>query len=385
MAKKVKAVKTAGAILSDSEMMKKYQGSGLASNISVVPEDSLWIPSRNFYLNYTMGGGLQYGKICEIFGGESSGKSLVAMDFGYSTQYLGGIVLWNDAEQSFDPNWAIKNGLDLEKIVLYNETSIERISDWAADMAVTWRSRLTHNEPILLVTDSIAALDCEVNINSVQTDSKADMGNRAKAFYRYLRIRNQLFSELGISLIFINQLRKKLGATIYEDPDTTPGGEAMKFYASQRMAFFRKKAIKEDIRGKETWIGNISSVRMKKNKLAPPRPAFDTNIYFHEDYGKIGFGRYDNLVELFERTGVVERKKGGSRFYLDGEVLANGADNFQKELEDNKALRTKLIRKADINTLTRTDAKIDRLRNKGVNRFPVKVKQVKRNSEYADE
>jgi len=107
-------------------------------------------------------------------------------------------------------------------------------------MGVTYRSKLKANEPILLITDSIAALDCEANINSVQTDDKAEMGNRAKAIYKYLRIRNQLFSELGITLIFINQLRKKVGATIFEDPDTTPGGDAMKFFASQRMAFLSK-------------------------------------------------------------------------------------------------------------------------------------------------
>ena len=216
---KKKEVKKAGVILSDSEMKKKYHGAGLASDITVVPGDSLWIPSRSLYLNYTTGGGLMYGKVMEIFGGESSGKSLVAMDFAYCTQYLGGIVLWNDAEQAFDPVWWVANGLDLSKVVLYSETSIENVSDWAADMAVTWRSKLTHNEPILLVTDSIAALDCDANINSSQSDAKAEMGNRAKAIYKYLRIRNQLFAELGISTIFINQLRDKVGATMFEDPD----------------------------------------------------------------------------------------------------------------------------------------------------------------------
>jgi len=85
-----RVVKKAGNILTESEIFKKYHGSGLASKITVVPEDALWIPSRHIYLNYTMGGGIPYGKICEIFGGESSGKSLVAMDFGYCTQYRGG-------------------------------------------------------------------------------------------------------------------------------------------------------------------------------------------------------------------------------------------------------------------------------------------------------
>lgn len=721
--------------ITENDMKRKYPGSGLASDISVISQDTLWLPSRSIYLNYTMGGGIQYGKICEIFGGESSGKSLVALDFGYSAQFLGGVVLWNDAEQSFDPLWAQTNGLDLTRTHVYNETSIERISDWSADMAVTMRSKLVNNEPILLVTDSIAALDCEDNINSSQTNGKAEMGNRAKAIYRFLRTRNQLFSELGVVYIFINQLRKKVGATLFEDPDcgfwnnkinfvdgrclllgdivenkvkgdvwsyneglqvfepkpiigwvrkdplmkdekwfilkakghysryfkgiftgkhgiltskgwvnvknlnvgdtvitkypsivngtlgeflygsfigdsslgyrekgsrntaryqlqdnenwdylnwkmeklkgiidfkklptarkgkfkylskgsiefrliadrikyrdplelwdltkpippltlavwymddghiskgrnqmqisiahdrtdidrlieylsnqgfncykgsgsknrnprgikftvpgakklsnyirkyvpdcmaykllpedrgfyndfslsnnliyksipiplisittfkpfpnsnnykydltiednhnfliggkengfvahnTTPGGDAMKFFASQRLAFFRKKGIYEEVNGYKVWVGNEASVRMKKNKLAPPRPSFTTNIYFNADYGRVGFGRYDNMVELMERTGVVTRKKGGSKYMLNGDTLATGADNFQEMLESNKELRSKLLRKANINTISRLQLKLERLKAKGENRYKVKAKK----------
>lgn len=361
----------AGKILSDSELAKKYAGSGIASQISIMPEKSLWLPSRHLYLNYTMGGGIPYGKICEIFGGESSGKSLVAMDFGYSAQYLGGIVLWNDAEQSFDPHWAQQNGLDLDKIIIYNETSIEKISDWAADSSTTWRSKLKNNEPILIVTDSIAALDCEDNINSSQSDAKAEMGNRAKALYKYLRIRNQLFSELGVIVIFINQLRKKVGATMFEDPDTTPGGDAMKFFASQRLAFFRKKQITEGTKDRKVWLGNEVSVRLKKNRVAPPRPTFTTKIYFNAEYGRVGFDRYDMLVELFENTGVVTRSKGSSRYYLKEEELANGRDNFQELLESDSELRGKLLRRAKVNTISQTFKKIERLKEKGENRYPV--------------
>lgn len=528
-------------ILSDSELEKKYYGSGLASRITVMPEESLWLPSRNLYLNYTMGGGIPYGKICEVFGGESSGKSLLAMDFGYAAQYLGGVLLWNDAEQSFDPGWAKANGLNLDKTIVYNETSIELISDWAADMALTWRNKLRANEPIVIVTDSIAALDCEANINSSQVDSKAEMGNRAKALYRYVRTRNQHFADLGIIAIFINQLRKKVGATMFEDPDcmfsdtiiplvdgralpigkivrekiqanvwsyneefgifepkpiigwvkkeklqpgekwiqiktngpgnkngifggiftekhglltphgwrnvnqlkvgdmlltkypsivnkefrltnqvshkslpieithigeaskkayrkpykydlviadnhnflaggkdngfiahnTTPGGEAMKFFAHQRMAFFRKKQIAEGNKDNKVWIGNEVSVRLKKNKVAPPRPSFTTNVFFNAEYGKVGFEKYTNLVQLLEKTGVVERKKGASHYYYRGEVLANGQDNFQAMLEEDKDLRAKLIRRAKVNTLTQTHKKLEKLQDQGINRYPV--------------
>jgi len=375
MAKKV--IKKAGNNLTDLALSKKYHGMGKASEIAVLPEDSLWLPSRNIYLNYTMGGGIPYGKICEIFGGESSGKSLVAMDFGYAAQYLGGVVLWNDAEQAFDPHWAQQNGLDLDHIYLYPETSIEKISDWAADMAITFRSRLKNNQPILLVTDSTAALDCKDNIDSEQLTAKAEMGNRAKALYKYLRIRNQMFAELGITIIFINQLRKKVGATMFEDPDTTPGGDAMKFFAGQRMAFFQKKRITEGKAENMIWLGNEVSVRMKKNKVAPPRPTFTTEIYFNAEYGKVGFSRYSNLSQLLLRTDTIQKIAGKAGFYLGDKKIATGKDNLEEVLKDDDDLRRKLLRKSKVNTISRTQRKIDRLEKAGVNRYPVAIKKTK--------
>lgn len=384
-----KKVKKVGVKLLSSNMLnRKYSGSGLASELIVEPEDRLWIPSKNLYLNYTLGGGVSYGKICEIFGNESSGKSLVAMDFGTTTQSLGGIVLWNDAEQAFDPYWARKNGLDLKRIVLYSEISIERISDWSADMALSWRSKLTNNEPILLVVDSTAALDCEANIDSAQMDAKAEMGNRAKALYKMLRIRNPLYAELGVTPIFINQLRKKVGASKFEDPDTTPGGEAMRFFASQRLAFFQKKQIKEVVNGKECWVGNEVGVRLKKNKLAPPRPSFITEIYFHEEYGKIGFEKYSNLPELLERAGAIVSKKGGM-YYLKEEdgltKICRGEEELQSMLIRDSELRAKCLSIAKINTLSKTRKKLKELNEQGINRYKVKTKVVKKQLEDTSE
>jgi len=246
-------------------------------------------------------------------------------------------------------------------------------------MAVTWRSKLKNNEPILIVTDSVAALDCEENINSQQTDAKAEMGNRAKAFYKYLRIRNQLFSDLGITLIFINQLRSKVGATKFEDPDTTPAGNAMKFFAHQRLAFFQKKQITQGLKERKIWLGNEVSVRMKKNKVAPPRPTFTTEIYFNAEYGRVGFERYTNLVELLVKTGVVKRR--GSNFYFKDEKLATSKDNFQELLEADDLLRRKLLRRTKVNTLSVTQGKINRLNNNNINRYPVTIKAPRKTEE----
>lgn len=215
--KKPKAKKD--QVLSDAKIASKYPGAGLANKVSVEKDDQLWLPSRCLPLTYAMGGGIPYGRILEIFGEESSGKTVVAQDFGAVCQSMGGEIIWNDGEQAFTPFWAEQNGLDPKRIHLYNSTSVEWVSDWLADMAISIRSRLVNNEPIVFIQDSIAALDCEANINGSQIEAKAEMGNRAKAIYKMVRIRNEMLAELGVISIFINQIRKKVGATKWEDPD----------------------------------------------------------------------------------------------------------------------------------------------------------------------
>ena len=215
--------------LNETALRKKWSSSGSASTITVAPEDMLWLPSRFLAFNYQLGGGVPFGKILELYGEESSGKSLLATDFAYSCQQLGGQVLWADAEHAFTRNWAELNGIDLDYVELFREKAIENIADWSIDMAMYYRAQLTNNEPILLVVDSIAALDCLINLNSEHASDKADMGNRAKAMDKMLRTRNGAWEELGMSVILINQLRANLKAGLFGDPDTTPGGKATKF------------------------------------------------------------------------------------------------------------------------------------------------------------
>ena len=366
MAKKKagKKIPTAAALA------KKYSKSGTASAIIVPEEQSLWIPSRFIALNHLMGGGLPYGKVVEIFGEESSGKSLLAMGFAEVTQQLGGIVLWADAEQAFTTSWALANGLDLDRVIVYTETAVEPLSDWIYDQSLYWRSQLTNNEPILIITDSVAALDTEQNINSDQLDAKAEMGNRAKAIYKMFRIRNETLFELGVSSIWINQLRQKVGVN-FGDPDTTPGGAALKFFASIRLGVYGGKQIKGKINGKERRVGRLSSIRVKKNKVAPPRDTIKgAEVYFNEDYTKkpIGFSSYFGLADLFEGIGIVTRKKGASRFYMKDKMIANGAAAFEAAIESDDKLRAKLLRKSGVNTISKTRKKIERLEK---NLFPI--------------
>lgn len=359
MAKKVK-------VPSLKEMQKKFPGFVIASenDDTHLP----WLPSRFHAFNYVLGGGIPYGKILELFGTESGGKTLMAYDFAYCCQYLGGVVLWADAEQSFTNDWAETNGLDLSRTVVYRETAIEKISDWVASMALYWRSQLTHNEPILLILDSVSALDTEANINSEMSDAKADMGNRAKAIYKYFRIRNEMLYSLGVTQIYINQLRSNLKAGMFENPDTTPGGAALKFYASQRIGLYGGKNLTKKIKGKERKVGKVTSIRTMKNKVAPPRFTIKAApLYNNPKYNDIGYDKLHFLDEVLLEEEVIE-KSGGGVYRFGDKVIARGEEKFKATLAEDDELRRKLLRKAGINTLGATKKKLEKLTE---NLFPV--------------
>ena len=335
------------------EIQKKFPSQYIAGEADESKRP--WLPTRFLAFNKVTGGGCPFGKIIELFGEESSGKSLMAYDFAYCCQYLGGMVLWVDAEQSFTNSWAEKNGLDLNKIVVYRSTSIEAISDWVANMALYWRNQLTHNEPILLVLDSISALDTDINLNSEMLNASADMGNRAKAIYKYFRIRNEMLYSLGITQVYINQLRKNLKAGMFENPDTTPGGKALAFYASIRIGLYGGKQITKKIKGKERKIGRVTSIRTIKNKVATPGPTLKgTPLYNNAKYvDSIGFDRLHFLDEILIEEEIIEKSKSGTYSYK-GKTLCRGAEKFADLLKEDDNLRRKLIRKAGINTLGST-------------------------------
>ena len=198
-----------------NDLLKRY--GNMIQMASETTESGLWLPSTFYVLNYTLGGGIPYGKILEVAGEESSAKSLIAYNFAYCCQQLGGHVIWVDAEQSWMNSWAEQNGVDPSKVTVVNDTRIEYVSDAVADLAIYLRSQLVNNEPILLVVDSIAAMDCADSIDSKMVDGKAEMGGRAKALYKYFRIRSELFYKLGVTQIYINQLRTALNVGFGKD------------------------------------------------------------------------------------------------------------------------------------------------------------------------
>lgn len=247
-----------------NEMAKKY--GSMIKLASEVTDTDLYIPSTFFALNYLFGKGIPYGKIVEIAGEESSGKSLVAYNFAYATQQLGGHVIWVDAEQSWMNSWAEINGVDPAKVTIVNDTRIEYIADVVADLAIYLRSQLTHNEPILLVIDSIAATDCTDNIDAKMVDGKAEMGGRAKALYKYFRIRSELFYKLGVSQIYINQLRTALNVGFGKDNTCLHYDTMIPFVDGTSMKI--GEIIKNHI-SKEVWSYN------EKLGIFEPKPIVD--------------------------------------------------------------------------------------------------------------
>lgn len=350
-------------ILSDKQLSNKYPSSGRASQIALPSEQVLRLPSRVIAINHQLNGGIIYGKILELFGEESTGKSLLAMDFGYVTQKLGGEIIWADAENSFNAQWFLKNGLDLEKIHLMTEQSgMELISDWIQDTILSIRSRLTNNEPILLVLDSLAAVRCVDEIGEYQLDSSAKFGNRAKAISDFLGNRNMLFAKSGVCVILINQLRRKIGASKFEDPDKTVGGDATKFYAAQRVCVIRGKQIKKKIKGVETKVGQNAFCRTYKDKTGPPRSSTPCQVFFTKTKtNDVGFDKYSGLPDLLIQLDVVQKKKGSGRYYFEEKMIANGEDNFIELLKSDDELRKKLISKTKINTISKTKTQLDNI------------------------
>jgi recombination protein RecA len=363
-------------ILSDKEMAKKYPQSSTAIKMYEAPKFRL--PCRVIPLTHQIGGGIPYGRIVELFGYESSGKSLLAMDFGYAAQQLGGVLLWADAEQTFDPAWAIALGLEMDRVIILNDNALEKTSDWVRDQILYWRSRLTRNEPIVCVIDSLAALECEEKIDADQSGGKAEMGGRAKGIGTMFRKRVKLINTSGAILIAINQVRKKLNASIYEIAETTPGGEATKFFASIRICREAFKNIKGKVSVSKsgaqkftfdragTTFGRQVKISIRKNKTSATMDPIWTDVHFRPLMGKLGFAKYKGLLNVLIEKKIITQK--GSRYYLKDKMLANGEDNFETLIETDDVLRSKLIKRAKLNTISNFQSLLD---GEGKNYYPL--------------
>ncbi len=345
----------AGVELTPADIKRRYPTAGIADEICITPDRLIWLPSSILALNWQTGGGLPYGRIMESAGEESTGKTLLGIDYACSAQKLGGICLWADSEATFDRYWAERNGMDLTKtILLPNENIIEVVSDWSADMAVTYRKKLGKKVPIILVWDSMAAWETRDNMEAADDDSGEDMGRRSKKIYQLLRKRTKIFAENDICVYSINQLRKKVGASKWEDPDTTPGGSAMKFFASIRSRLYQSKVIKDE--KTEEPIGRFINIRHSKSKVAPVRKTIKARVFFQETNGILGYDPYFGFLEILEDAGIIERRRG--LFYRKGKLIAKGEENMDKLIREDKDFRSLMIKKLGINTISKTREKL---------------------------
>ena len=280
------------------------------------------IPSGSIGLNAALGvGGYPKGRIIEIYGPESSGKTTLAIHAIAEAQAQGGLAAFIDAEHAFDRFYAEKLGVDIENLLISQPDNGEQALEIA--------EQLIRSSAIdVIVIDSVAALTPKAEIEGEMGDSK--MGLQARLMSQALRKLTSAISKTNTTCIFINQLREKIGV-MFGNPETTTGGNALKFYASVRLDIRRGTPIKD---GDEV-VGNQTKVKIVKNKVAPPFRKTEFDIMFGEGISLAG-----EIIDLGVEYGIV--KKSGSWFSYNDVKLGQGRDAAKRTVLDNPELSEEL-------------------------------------------
>ena len=273
------------------------------------------IPSGSLGLDLALGiGGLPRGRIVEIYGPESSGKTTLALHAIAEAQKRGGTCAFLDAEHALDPTYARKLGVDVDNLLISQPD--------AGEQALEIADTLVRSGAIdVLVVDSVAALVPRAELEGEMGDSH--MGLHARLMSQALRKITGSVSRSKCMLIFLNQIRMKIGV-MFGNPETTTGGNALKFYASIRMEIRRIGQIKE----REEVVGNQTRVKIGKNKLAPPFRQVEFDIMYGEGISKVG-----ELLDLGVKIGIVE--KSGAWFSHDSQRIGQGRENAKQFLRDH--------------------------------------------------
>ncbi len=274
------------------------------------------IPSGSLGLDIALGiGGLPRGRIVEVYGPESSGKTTLALHAIAEAQKRGGTCAFIDAEHALDPSYARKLGVDVDNLLISQPD--------AGEQALEICDTLVRSGAIdVLVIDSVAALVPRAELEGEMGDSH--VGLHARLMSQALRKLTGSVNKSHTMLIFLNQIRLKIGV-MFGNPETTTGGNALKFYASVRMEIRRTGSIKD----RDNVIGNSTRVKVAKNKLAPPFREVEFDIMFGEGISKVG-----ELVDLGVKAGIVE--KSGSWFSFDSQRIGQGRENAKQFLRDHK-------------------------------------------------
>jgi recombination protein RecA len=276
------------------------------------------ISSGAMTLDIALGGGLPKGRVIEIYGPESSGKTTLALHAISEIQKAGGVAAFVDAEHALDPTYSAALGVDINNLLVSQpdsgEAALEIVDQLVRSAAVD-----------IVVIDSVAALVPRAEIEGDMGDSH--MGLQARLMSQALRKITGSISKSGCTVIFINQLRQKIGV-VYGSPETTTGGTALKFYASVRLDIRRIQTLK---RANDGEYGNRVKVKVAKNKVAPPFRIAEFDIIFGKGISTVGC-----LVDLAEETGIITRR--GAWYSYKGDNIAQGRDNTVKYMEEKQEL-----------------------------------------------
>ncbi|NJL14889.1 MAG: recombinase RecA [Microscillaceae bacterium] len=309
------------------DKLEKAYGKGTVMKLSdekVV--DVAAIPTGSLGLDIALGvGGIPRGRVIEVYGPESSGKTTLAMHCIAEAQKLGGIAAFVDAEHAFDKSYAEKLGIDTENLLISQPDSGEQ--------ALEITEHLIRSGAIdIIVVDSVAALVPKAELEGEMGDSK--MGLQARLMSQALRKLTGTINKTGCCCIFINQLRDKIGV-MFGSPETTTGGNALKFYASVRLDIRRIGQIKESA---DEVIGNRTRVKVVKNKVAPPFKQVEFDIIYGEGISKVG-----EILDLGVELNII--KKSGSWFSYGESKLGQGRETVKNLLHDNEELALEIEQK----------------------------------------
>lgn len=301
-------------------MIEKNYGTGAVMRLGQQKKmDIDAIPTGSMTLDLALGvGGVPRGRIVELYGPESSGKTTVALHIIAEAQKKGGKAVFIDVEHALDPKYAKALGVDIDNLLVSQPDSGEQALEIAEIL-------VRSGSIDVLVVDSVAAMTTKAEIDGEMGDNH--VGQLARLMSQAMRKLTSVVSKSGCVAIFINQIREKIGV-MYGNPETTPGGRALKFYASVRMDVRKGEVIKEG----GVPIGNRMKVKVVKNKVAPPFRECE----FDNIYGK-GISRDGEILDLAVELEII--KKSGSWFSYNGEKLGQGRDNVKAKLLEDEAFR----------------------------------------------
>lgn len=282
------------------------------------------IPTGSISLDLALGGGIPKGRVIEIYGPESSGKTTLTLHVIAEVQKAGGTAAFIDAEHALDPAYAKRIGVDVQNLLLSQPDNGEQ----ALEIVETL---VRSNAVDLIVIDSVAALVPRAEIEGDMGDSH--MGLQARLMSQALRKLTGIISRSNATVIFINQIRMKIGV-MFGNPETTTGGNALKFYASVRMDIRRIGQIKQ---GEEV-VGNRTRVKVVKNKIAPPFREAEFDIMYNQ-----GISASGDILDLASNQEIVE--KSGAWFAYNGEKIGQGREASKKFLEDNPKIMAEIVKK----------------------------------------